>query len=132
MAIVTKSILATAPAAAVLIATDAKRAWAFYHDTLGLETEWVQDLPGNFMVHAGDGTAFMVYEGTAKAGENTVLSFRVDDLELAVADLRGHGVRFEEYDMPGLKTVDGIVTMGSSKSAWFRDTEGNTISVAQM
>ena len=39
---------------------------------------------------------------------------------------------FEEYDLPGLKTVDGIVTSPTSKAAWFKDTEGNILSLIQM
>ena len=132
MTTATRSILATVPATAVLVAKDANRAWAFYHDTLGLDTEWVGGLPGNFTVHAGGGSSFLVYEGSAKAGENTVMGFRVDDLDAAMADLRGHGVTFEDYDLPGLKTVNGVATMGAAKSAWFRDSEGNIISVNQM
>jgi hypothetical protein len=48
--------------------------------------------------------------------------------------LRNKGVKFEEYDLPkmGIKTVKGIATMGDMKSAWFKDTEGNILSLAQM
>jgi predicted enzyme related to lactoylglutathione lyase len=131
MSVATKSVLATAPAAAVLIASDARRAWGFYHDTLGLDTEWVPDLPGAFMAQAGEGTTFLVYEGTARAGENTVMGFTVPDLDAAIADLRARGVTFEEYDLPGLKTVNGVASMGNQKSSWFKDTEGNIVSVNQ-
>lgn len=39
---------------------------------------------------------------------------------------------FEEYDMPSLKTVDGIATMGEMKGAWFKDSEGNTIGISNV
>ena len=45
-------------------------------------------------------------------------------------ELRGKGVKFEEYDFPGLKTVNGIATMGELKTAWFRDSEGNILALS--
>jgi hypothetical protein len=48
-----------------------------------------------------------------------------------VADLRGKGVSFEEYDLPGLKTVNGIAELGGMRGAWFKDPEGNILSVVQ-
>ena len=48
-----------------------------------------------------------------------------------VADLRKRGVVFEEYDTPGYATVNGIATGGGVKSAWFKDTEGNILAIAQ-
>jgi uncharacterized cupin superfamily protein len=45
--------------------------------------------------------------------------------------LRARGVKFEEYDTPGLKTKDGIATAGGAKSAWFKDTEGNIMAIVQ-
>jgi hypothetical protein len=49
-----------------------------------------------------------------------------------VADLRSRGIVFEEYDFPGLKTVDGIAETGGVSAAWFKDTEDNTIGVVQV
>ena len=45
--------------------------------------------------------------------------------------LSAKGVKFEEYDMPGLKTVDGIANAGGAKAAWFKDTEGNILAIVQ-
>jgi len=55
----------------------------------------------------------------------------VDDVMAEVAVLKSRGVKFEDYDMPGLKTVDGIATGGGAKTAWFKDTEGNILAVSQ-
>ncbi len=41
------------------------------------------------------------------------------------------GVVFEDYDLPGLRTVDHVCVLGSEKAAWFRDTEGNIMAVVQ-
>ena len=49
--------------------------------------------------------------------------------EAEVAELKAKGVVFEEYNFPGLKTVNGIATAGGSKAAWFKDTEGNILCI---
>jgi hypothetical protein len=66
--------------------------------------------------------------GTSKA---STAFWQVDDVEAEVAELRGRGVVFEEYDMPGIKTENGISTGGGAKTAWFKDTEGNILAVSQ-
>ena len=48
-----------------------------------------------------------------------------------VAELKSRGVRFEEYDMPGMPMKDSIVTGGGAKTAWFKDTEGNIMAISQ-
>jgi hypothetical protein len=46
--------------------------------------------------------------------------------------LKAAGVVFEEYDFPSLKTVDGVAeTPGNTRSAWFKDSEGNTLGLVQ-
>ena len=58
--------------------------------------------------------------------------FDVPDLEETMQDLRSRGVVFEEYDFPGLKTVNGIADMGGERSAWFKDPDGNILNVVNM
>lgn len=102
----------------------------FYTETLGLS---IIDMPEDqFMVSAGRGTHVLVYKRARTLAEHTVLTFMVDDIHAAVSDLRTRGVVFEEYDLPGLKTVDGIAASESMYAAWFRDTEDNIINIAQM
>ena len=48
-----------------------------------------------------------------------------------VNELKKSGVKFEDYDFPGLKTQDGIADMGGSKGAWFKDSEGNLIAIGE-
>ena len=57
------------------------------------------------------------------------MAIDVEDVERAVKDLQAQGVRFEEYDTPMLKTVDGIADVGGTKAAWFKDSEGNLIAL---
>ena len=64
--------------------------------------------------------------GTSKA---STAFWAVDDVEAEVAALQERGVVFEEYDWPGLKTVNGIATGGGAKTAWFKDTEGNYLCI---
>lgn len=65
-------------------------------------------------------------------GGHTQMGISVKDVGAAVRELRGRGVTFEDYDMPGLKTVDGIATTPGGKAAWFKVTEGNTIGLIQL
>lgn len=65
--------------------------------------------------------------GTSKA---STAFWSVADVAAEVAELRARGVVFEEYDMPGIKTVNGIATGGGAKTTWFKDTEGNPLQSA--
>jgi hypothetical protein len=56
----------------------------------------------------------------------------VDDLEAEAAELRNRGVAFEDYDLPGLRTVDGVATTPAGKAAWFKDSEGNLLGMIQL
>ena len=113
---------------ATIPAADMNRAKSWYRDKLGL-TPAMEDEMG-CMYKLGGGTSFLLYP-TPNAGKapNTLLSFATDDVEAEVQDLRRHGVKFEDYDMPGLKTVNDIATMGQFHAAWFKDSEGNILAV---
>ena len=63
------------------------------------------------------------------SGEFTQAVIHVTDVRAAVEQMRGRGVQFEEYDAPGLKTVGGIADFGSERVAWFRDPDGNILSI---
>ena len=79
----------------------------------------------------GDG-GFALFPSSGKAsGDHTQLGFDVDDIVSAVASLRDKGVVFEEYDFPRLKTVDGIAELEGERGAWFKNSEGNLISIGQ-
>ena len=117
-------------AAPTLPTADQDRAKKFYSETLGLEAE--QDTPGGTMYKLGSGHIFVYPSEFAGTNQATAATILVDDVEAAVADLRERGVTFEEYDMPGLKTVNGIAEIEGEKGAWFKDTEGNILAVAQL
>lgn len=132
MTATTRPATATAPIYPVLPASNLSRAEQFYRETLGMEIEKPSGAAGQFMAHAGGDSWVLVYETGSPAGSATAATFMVEDLPHVVSDLRDRGVTFEEYDMPGLKTVDGIAEMSGERSAWFKDTEGNTLAIGEM
>jgi catechol 2,3-dioxygenase-like lactoylglutathione lyase family enzyme len=78
----------------------------------------------------GSGTLLEVYERpTAGDAQHTLASWEVSDLRAAVDQLRSRGVRFEAYDLPEVKTVDGISATGALREAWFRDPDGNILRI---
>lgn len=124
-------MLSDAPIAPALPAADIERAKAYYREKLGFEP--VEDDGGELVYESGGRTTFTVYP-SAFAGTNqaTAAGWYVDDIAATVADLRSRGVVFEEYDLPGLKTVDGIAEAPSGNlGAWFKDSEGNTLGIVQ-
>ena len=126
-------MLGKAMVAPTLPAVDLKRARKFYEEKLGMKVVKEDPSPG-IMLQAGKGTMLYVYQRGPTKADHTVAGFNVDNVEAEVKELKQKGVKFEEYDIPsmGIKTVNGIATMGNMKSAWFKDTEGNILSIAQM
>ena len=129
---VTGSKIGLAPIYPVVAVDDLNRAVSFYRDKLGLQVDVDPDLPGYAVVQAGNSSHLLLYKSAYSRGETTLAVFEIDDVEGTVEELRQRGVRFEEYDTPGMKTVNGILTDQSGfKSAWFKDSEGNTIAIGQ-
>jgi predicted enzyme related to lactoylglutathione lyase len=128
----TKSSLASAPFSVVLPAKDAARARDYWDRVVGVET-MDGPAPGMFMGKAGMGSQFLMYETALEPTKATAAAFVVSDLAATMVELRGRGMVFQDYDMPGLKTMNGMAEMGDgSRGAWFVDTEGNTINIVQM
>jgi catechol 2,3-dioxygenase-like lactoylglutathione lyase family enzyme len=115
----------------VLAVDDLDRASAFYRDKLGLAVDRFEQDPTSAMVRVGETSWLMLYTSSFERAGTTAAAFVVPDVESAVTELRGRGVEFEEYDLPGLKTEQGIATSGGFKAAWFKDSEGNIIAVSQ-
>lgn len=114
----------------VLPATDLARARRWYAEKLGLDQP--REAPEGLYYNFADGTRFLLYQaGGASSGQHTQGGWIVDDIERVVPDLKARGVVFEEYDMPGLKTVNSIAEIEGERSAWFKDSEGNVLAVAQ-
>ena len=111
-------------------AADLDRAMRWYEEKLGFKGGL--KTPGGCVYEAGGGSSFNLYQ-TPNAGKspNTLMSFEVSDIDAEMRDLRKRGVIFEDYDLPGIKTKDGVAAMGPMRAAWFRDSEGNILSLVQ-
>jgi predicted enzyme related to lactoylglutathione lyase len=111
-------------------AADVARARRFYEQNVGLIAR--EEVAGGVVYECGSGSWIFLYpSGGAGTSQASQAFWQVDDLAAEVAELRQRGVVFEEYDLPGLKTVNGIATGGGTKAAWFKDTEGNIMALIQ-
>ena len=117
---------------------DLDRARRFYAEKLGLEP--TEERPGGLRYQLTNGE-FALYDSAGIApGTFTQMAFEVDDHAAVVAELTRRGVVFEEVDLPGLRTTNGVVEVEGNypseggkgeRAAWFRDSEGNLLGVGQ-
>ncbi len=109
---------------------DLERAKAFYTEQLGLTPTAL--MPNQAFFEFLGGSRLVIFGAASSAsGEYTQLSFTVDDAEATVGLLKGRGVVFEEYDLPDYKTVNSVATTPVKKAAFFKDSEGNLLSIVQ-
>jgi predicted enzyme related to lactoylglutathione lyase len=122
-------MLMNAPILAYIPVSDLARARQFYEDKVGLQPK---ELYAGGVIYQCGGTEVFMYPtpnaGTSKASQ---AFWSVDDVEAEVNELKARGVKFEEYDMPGMAMKNSIATGGGAKAAWFKDTEGNIMAVVQ-
>jgi catechol 2,3-dioxygenase-like lactoylglutathione lyase family enzyme len=129
--------LAAATVGARLPAQDLDRARRFYAEKLGLQP--AETRPGGLRYRCGSGSFSLFQSAGRPSGEHTQMAWQVDDIDAVVAELRARGVVFERYDLPGLRTDDGVAEVagnypsdgGAERAAWFRDSEGNLLGVGQ-
>lgn len=121
-----------------LPAQDLNRARSFYAEKLGLEP--IEERPGGLLYRCGSGFFALFASSGSSAGNHTQMGLEVTNLRAAVELLRARGVVFEEYDLPGLKTADGVAEIvgnypskggNGELAAWFKDSEGNLLGVGQ-
>jgi catechol 2,3-dioxygenase-like lactoylglutathione lyase family enzyme len=131
-------MLRHARVAARLPARDLDRARRFYAEKLGLEP--AEERPGGLLYRCRSCEFGLFASSGAASGTATQMGFEVDDIDATVAELRRRGVVFEEVDLPGLRTVDGIADIDGNypskgtgeRAAWFRDSEGNLLGIGQV
>jgi catechol 2,3-dioxygenase-like lactoylglutathione lyase family enzyme len=110
--------------------SDLERARRFYEETLGLKPDMVTE--GGVMYRSGS-TQFFVYPSAFKASGHTQMSWLVDDIKADLATLKAKGIEFEDLDVPGVDTVDGVAHVGPSVwTAYFRDPDGNLLGLTQI
>jgi catechol-2,3-dioxygenase len=123
-------MLKNAPIVPYIPAADVARARKFYEEKVGLVPR--EEIEGGVVYECGGGSSVFLYPtpnaGTSKASQ---AFWQVANLESEMAELKAKGVVFEDYNLPGLKTVNGILTAGGIKAAWFKDTEGNILAIVQ-
>jgi catechol 2,3-dioxygenase-like lactoylglutathione lyase family enzyme len=121
-----------------LPAQDLERARRFYAEKLELEP--ADERPGGLLYRCASGEFALFASAGASPGTFTQMAWEVDDIEATVAKLKARGVRFEDVDVPGLRTVGGIADIEGNypskgatgeRGAWFRDSEGNLLGVGQ-
>ncbi len=117
---------------------DLQRAKSFYAEKLGLEPS--EERPGGLLYRCEDGEFALFESAGGASGNHTQMAWEVGDIEATVERLRARGVVFAEYDLPGLRTVNGIAEVAGNypskggvgeKAAWFRDSEGNLFGIGQ-
>lgn len=110
-------------------AKDLSRAMHWYEDKLGLKAESTNSEGAQY--HIGSTPVFLYKSDFAGTAQHTLLAFECDDLDAEMKSLRAKGVRFEDYNLPNLKTRNGVAEMEGMKTAWAKDSEGNIIAFDQ-
>jgi predicted enzyme related to lactoylglutathione lyase len=119
------------PMYAYIPAKDMARARRFYEEKLGLSAG--AQIGGGVTYEFAEGTACFLYStpnaGTSKASQ---AFWQVQDIERLVAELKGRGVKFQDYgEMPGMTRKESVYTGGGARAAWFKDSEGNIMALIQ-
>jgi predicted enzyme related to lactoylglutathione lyase len=119
------------PIDVVLLAPDLEASKDFYAHKIGLEI--LDDSPYGVQFKCGGGSRLGISKSTVgTADTQTQAAWRVKDLAAELAALRSRGVKIEEYDMPGLKTVDGVAEVPFGLMAWFIDPGKNCVGIIQL
>jgi catechol 2,3-dioxygenase-like lactoylglutathione lyase family enzyme len=119
-------MLRDADAVATLAVKDLGAAARFYEDTLGLTRTTTEDDEA-LVFESGDTTINVYRSSFAGTNRATALTWTVDDVEDVVRTLKAKGVKFEHYDLPD--TRRDVHVSGDIRVAWFKDPDGNILSV---
>jgi catechol 2,3-dioxygenase-like lactoylglutathione lyase family enzyme len=121
-------ILESAKPAIIICTRDRARAAAFYRDTLGLPLAYEDNFAAVFNIGGVTLRVSLVSDFTPH--EHTILGFNVPDVPATVKALHEKGLNFNIY--PGFRQDElGILTVpgGVVRVAWFKDPDGNVLSV---
>ncbi len=123
-------MFANRTATVMIPALDLDRAQRWYVEKLGLIPVQAGQHGASYRL-AGGVPMFLYQSDFAGTAGHTLLSFDSPDVVADMRGLRARGVTFEDYDLPGLKTVDGLADFGPVKNAWAKDSEGNILGFVQ-
>ena len=123
-------MLGKAAATPMIAVKDIDRAKKFYSEKLGLEptSEMGSEF---FMLKSGDTTLNVYKSDFAGTNKATLLTFDVDDIDAEVRELKDKGISFEHYGLEGLKADGDIYSGQGMKTAWFKDPDGNILSLIE-
>jgi len=123
-------MLGKTDATPMMAVKDLDRARKFYEETLGLKAkdEWGEGVT----LESGDTLINLYRSEFAGTNKATALTFDVDDIDKEVGELKEKGIFFEQYDLPGLQRQgDCYVGEGGFKTTWFKDPDGNILSLME-
>ncbi len=123
-----KSVITITRAVPNIPVADLERAKKFYEEKLGFKIVREDPSPG-VALDWGGGRIYL-YKGEPSTGKRPSVNFVVDEIEPNMKELKENGIVFQDFEMLGIKTVNGLFTMGDYKMASFRDSEGNVISLS--
>ena len=118
-------------AMATIAVKDLKTARKFYEETLGL-TPAGNDEPGVVSFRSGRSTLIVYQSEFAGTNEATAATWQVPNVEAIVDALKGKGVKFEHYDLPGLTRKGDLHVAGNFRGAWLKDPDGNILHILSM
>jgi len=123
-------VLTNAKLMAFVPASDLAAARAFYERVLGLR--YLDEDGFAVTVEAAQGIRVrLVRIENHKPVQFTILGWETPDIEKSVSELEERGVAFAGFGLPN-QDARGIWTApGGAKVAWFRDPDGNTLSLTQ-
>ena len=121
-------MLQNADAIATLAVSDLAVAKKFYEQTLGLHRSDADD-DESLVFESGETTINVYRSSYAGTNKATALTWAVDDVDDVVRTLKGKGVKFEHYDLPDTTREGDVHISGDIKVAWFKDPDGNILSV---
>ena len=119
-------------AAATLAVSDLQRARGFYENTLGLEP--LVEVPESVLYRSGNAVVLVYPSEYAGTNQATAATWAVgDDFEAIVRELKTKGVTFEHYDdLPGTTREGDVHVVGDLRGVWFKDPDGNILSLVNM
>lgn len=123
-------MLSSHDATAMIAVRDLRKAREFYQGILGLQQVGAEG--DEVLIFASGSSTLNVYRSKyAGTNQATALTWAVgENVEEILRDLRAKGVTFEHYDMPGLTLKGDVHVGGDLKVAWFKDPDGNILSIA--